>query len=121
MFFKPIQLFILILTLSVVIHHIWGTSLQKWGDAHYTDYQDNSICRNSIDGGDCRQSLSKINPDLDPLDLKNGANISAIYELQRGTDLKLLFYFYYGSNSINMQRIVLNPRFYSKYIIIQSK
>lgn len=58
---------------------------------------------------------------MDPLDLKNGMHISSVYELQGNKNLKLLFYFFYGSNSYNVQKIALNPRIYSKYIIIQSK
>lgn len=100
-----------------------ANQLQKFESFTHEEGFLGSSCEDPRFGGssECSGNFSKVNPDLDPLDLKNGNVISAIYELQRGTDLKLLFYFYYGSNSINMQKIVLNPRFYSKYIIIQSK
>ena len=75
---------------------------------------------NSASGSN-KKSTQSLSPDLDPLDLKNGSMIPSVYELRGNRDLKLLFYFYYGSNLASSQPFVLNPRLYSKYIIIQSR
>jgi hypothetical protein len=82
----------------------------------------NSLGNPSTNGSNQNKSSKKsLSPDMDPLDLKNGSMIPSVYELQGNRDLKLLFYFYYGSNSSSSMPFVLNPRFYSKYIIIQSR
>lgn len=78
----------------------------------------------AIDGSEApagNRKKGERKPETDPLDLKNGTRIPSLYDLHLNKNLRLLFYFNYGLNSFNTRKLVLNPRFYSKYVIIQSK
>lgn len=78
----------------------------------------------AIDGSEICENKNKsaqLEPEQDPLDLVNGTQIPSVYDLHLNKNLRLLLYFNYGLNSFNVKKLVLNPRFYSKYVIIQSK
>ena len=70
---------------------------------------------------ECSNDLTEIPMKENPFDLVNGAEIESKFWLQANSDIKLNLKFYYGLNSKDVESVWLNPRFYSKYIIIQSR
>ena len=106
------------LFLFTVFNHCFGY-LQN----QFTNFCDRSqLTRfNKEDYSSAHNKTACISPEMNPFDLINGTLIPAVYDLHMNQNLKLLFYFNYGSNSFNTKKLVLNPRFYSKYVIIQSK